>query len=102
MTMQIIWEKPTHISQHKVRDELWLKIIDPTILKDETGLTFRNRTVFTGSLPPQAILDETTDNLIYLIELAGNIIRSFLAGNIALHPIILYSLNSLWSLVNGL
>ena len=64
MTLQIIWDKPTHISQHYVRDILELKIIDPTILMDDTGLTFRKRTVFTGRPPPQAILDETTDMLV--------------------------------------
>ena len=52
MTLQIVWDNPTYISQNKIRDMIVLRVIDPNVLIDKTDfLRMKNRTITMVGIP---------------------------------------------------
>ena len=102
MTLQIIWENPSFISQNTIRDRLVLRGINPLVLIDKIDFEgIKNRTITITSLPQQVIPGDAIDYLIASMKVTGILILSFMLAHIILHPIIMFSLNSLWGMVNA-
>ena len=103
MTLQIIWENPSFISQNTIRDRLVLRVINPLVLIDKIDFEgIKNRTITITSLPQQVIPGDAIDYLVASVTLSGILIVSFVLTHILLHPILMFSLNSLWGMVNSL
>ena len=77
-------------------------MIDPLVLVDKTDfLVMKNRTITSVNLPQQIVPGGAIDALIALLKVTGILLSSFMLTHIILHPIIMFSLNSLWGMVNA-
>ena len=101
--LQLTWANPTYVSQQLHRDILLVRVIDPlTLIDSRDFLGITNMTIAQHPIPLQLIPGSATETLTAATDVGGGFLKTFVAGNMLVQVLFMFSMSLLWGLVNSL